>query len=294
MSRIKIIVCCHKDDIKACSEVYMPLHVGKEISNLDLGITCDNIGDNISSRNSVFCELTGLYWAWKNLQNVDYIGFCHYRRYFDFHHLGRIGFPITTLPVQDFYNTDLTISQDVLKWLDDGYMILPAEWNLRCSVYLDYCEHHNSSDFRIMGDVIREMSPGRYEEAFLSSMVNSNHLIPLNMFIMSKEQLNNYCSWLFPILFETEKRINNANYNAVQKRIFGYMSERMLNIYIKAEHIRNKQLSILKFSDEKELFDVSLIQYKMRCLMNNMAQKLTKYYRHDTAPLMESVLECKL
>ena len=287
MSKIKIIVCCHKDDIKASSEVFMPLHVGKAISDIDLGIACDNTGDNISSQNPFFCELTGLYWVWKNLRDVDYIGFCHYRRYFDFHHLGRYGFPITTFPIQDFYNTDLTISQDVLKWLDDGYMILPARWNLRCSVYLDYCEHHNSSDFRILGDIIKEMSPDRYEKAFMSSMVNSNHLAPLNMFIMSKEQLDGYCSWLFPILFETEKRIDITNYDVIQKRLLGYMSERMLNIYISAEKIRYKQLPVLKFSDEKEIFDEHFLKYKMRCLMNNMAMKLTKYYRTDMTQLMK-------
>lgn len=277
MSKVKIIVCCHKNDIMVSSDVFLPLHVGKEVSNLDLGIACDNYGDNISNKNASFCELTGLYWAWKNLQDVDYIGLCHYRRYFDFHYLGRKGFPLTTLPSQDFYNTDLTISQEALTWLDDGLVILPAEWNLRSSVYLNYCEHHNSSDFRILGDVIREMSPNHYVEAFFSSMVNSNRLVPLNMFIMSKEQLNSYCSWLFPILFETEKRIDITNYNAVQKRIFGYMGERMLNIFIKAEQIKNKQLPILKFSDEEEMLDMPVYRYKMRCIMNNLALKLTKY-----------------
>ena len=34
-----------------------------------------------SERNGNFCELTGLYWAAKNLDS-DYIGIVHYRRYF--------------------------------------------------------------------------------------------------------------------------------------------------------------------------------------------------------------------
>ena len=46
-----------------------------------IGYQPDNIGDNISSKNPSFCELTGLYWAWKNLDN-EYLGLAHYRRHF--------------------------------------------------------------------------------------------------------------------------------------------------------------------------------------------------------------------
>ena len=79
----KILVCCHKDDIYVNQEPYLPLQVGKALSDLDLGLLGDNTGDNISVKNKSYCELTGLYWAWKNLKGIDVIGLCHYRRYFD-------------------------------------------------------------------------------------------------------------------------------------------------------------------------------------------------------------------
>ena len=60
--------------------VYLPVHVGKE-GKEDIGFIGDNTGDNISTKNANYCELTGLYWAWKNI-SADYIGLCHYRRYF--------------------------------------------------------------------------------------------------------------------------------------------------------------------------------------------------------------------
>lgn len=85
MSTTKILVCCHKPDNFKNDEVYMPIHVGKANSKYELGIQGDDTGDNISKENPHFCELTGLYWAWKNMQPVDYIGLCHYRRYFNFH-----------------------------------------------------------------------------------------------------------------------------------------------------------------------------------------------------------------
>ena len=77
---IKILVAAHKQYWMPEDSVYLPLHVGAE-GKADLGYTKDNMGDNISAKNPNFCELTGLYWAWKNLE-ADYVGLVHYRRYF--------------------------------------------------------------------------------------------------------------------------------------------------------------------------------------------------------------------
>ena len=84
--RIKILVACHKADPNIRhDDIYMPIQVGKALHpELDLGFQCCHTGDNISEKNGSYCELTALYWAWKNLKDVDYIGLCHYRRYFDF------------------------------------------------------------------------------------------------------------------------------------------------------------------------------------------------------------------
>ena len=77
---IKILIATHKSYWMPDDPVYLPLHVGAE-GKAELGYTRDNTGDHISSKNKNFCELTGLYWAWKNL-DADYIGLVHYRRYF--------------------------------------------------------------------------------------------------------------------------------------------------------------------------------------------------------------------
>ena len=82
-NKVKILVAIHKADKVYGDKVYMPIQVGKSLSEFNLGFQGDNTGDNISEMNSMFCELTAHYWAWKNLKDVDYIGLCHYRRYFD-------------------------------------------------------------------------------------------------------------------------------------------------------------------------------------------------------------------
>ena len=82
MNNSKIIVCCHKNALLKQSDSYIPVHVGKALTGEDFGLIGDNTGDNISLKNSSYCELTGMYWAWKNLSGVDFIGLCHYRRPF--------------------------------------------------------------------------------------------------------------------------------------------------------------------------------------------------------------------
>ena len=76
---IKVIVATHKQYRMPSDNCYMPLHVGKQ-GKVDLGYLGDDSGDSISEKNGHYCELTGLYWAWKNLKS-DYIGLVHYRRY---------------------------------------------------------------------------------------------------------------------------------------------------------------------------------------------------------------------
>ena len=84
MSKVKIFVVCHKEAEVPNDDVYTPIHVGKAKSDLNFGFIGDNTGDNISEKNSTYCEMTAHYWVWKNVRKEDavYVGFCHYRRFF--------------------------------------------------------------------------------------------------------------------------------------------------------------------------------------------------------------------
>ena len=77
---IKILVATHKKYRMPEDNIYLPIQVGAE-GKQSFGFQRDDAGENISSANPRMCELTAVYWAWKNL-NADYIGLVHYRRHF--------------------------------------------------------------------------------------------------------------------------------------------------------------------------------------------------------------------
>ena len=76
---VRIVVAVHKPYDVLCDETYIPVHAGA-LGKADLGYQSDAQGEHISEKNGFYCELTALYWAWKN-QPGDALGLMHYRRY---------------------------------------------------------------------------------------------------------------------------------------------------------------------------------------------------------------------
>ena len=164
---VKILVSCHKKDVMASQEPYMPIHVGKALHpELDLGIQGDNIGDNISEKNGSYCELTGMYWAWKNLKDVDIIGLCHYRRYFDFHGQAPFYKHSQRFVTDDFQNLDLSIPDKIIESVSNGSVVVAKPKHYGTSVAADYCIAHISDDFRTLQSVIYKTQPEYIKNAF--------------------------------------------------------------------------------------------------------------------------------
>lgn len=277
---VKILVCCHKKDIMATQSPYFPIHVGKELhKDVSIGITEDNTGDNISMKNQSYCELTGLYWAWKNLKGVDVIGLCHYRRYFDFHNQCKKFLPYTLFKTTQFNDIDLDIPQSILNQVFEGKIIVPRYKSYRMPLYADYCTNHISDDFFKLKDVFSD-EPQKYKDAFGNIMYNNNKLMHFNMFIMKWEEFDKYCTWLFNILSKVEKVTDISHYNPVQKRIYGYMAERLFNVYIEANKLDVIHEPIIWFNDDNKdgLKNMSTSKYLLRYAMDDLAMKLVKYH----------------
>ena len=269
----KILVCCHKKDICYNVEPYFPIHVGKEKSGVELNIQGDDTGENISEKNGSFCELTGIYWAWKNLKDIDVIGLCHYRRYFDFHKQTLSYLPSTVFKTEQLPNVDFSIPEDILEKVQHGGIVVPKRNNYDCSIYLDYCKCHISDDLRVLDDVIHETQNNQFRYAYNRVMHTKHKLIHYNMFLMRWKDYDEYCNWLFPILFEVEKRTDITHYNAVQKRIYGYMAERLFNVWLFAKKKRLIYKPIMMY-DDKSYNPPLTFEHIKRNFLNSLSFKM--------------------
>lgn len=226
MRDIKIIVATHKPYWMPKDPLYLPLHVGREGKN-DLGYTGDNTGNNISTRNANFCELTGLYWAWKNL-HAEYLGLAHYRRHF-------------TLKKRGSTSADVLTKTQAEHCLEKTDVLLPKPRNYWIETnYSQYVHAHHAIDLDTTRAILEEKYP-EYLQAYDASMKRTKgHRF--NMFVMKRELLDSYCSWLFDILFTLEERLDISQYSSYDKRVFGFVSERLLDVWLETNEISYLEL----------------------------------------------------
>ncbi|WP_252237959.1 DUF4422 domain-containing protein [Clostridium sp. VAP51] len=210
--------CSHIDDY------IIPIQVGKDLNNKKIEEITDNTGDNISFKNNNFCELTALYWIWKNT-NSKYVGLCHYRRRFK------------------------VIKKEILLCLKKEQVIVPIPKYFRMSVKEQYVKEHDKNEWNIMLEVLKEKVPEYYSSSKI--IFKNNKLYSYNMFIGSRKFMNEYCEWLFQILFEVEKRVEKVVKNNYQIRYIGFLAERLFTLYI----FHNK----LIVNEKKVLFNNKII-----------------------------------
>ena len=277
--KVKIIVCCHKEGKVASEEPYMPIHVGKCLSDKDLGIQGDDTGQSISHKNGSYCELTGMYWAWKNLGEADIVGLCHYRRYFDFH--GQISrwHESDAFRWERFDEIDLSIPEDILERIRDGVALAPNKRWYITDLYHDYCFCHISEDLKTLGRVIKKETPD-YWDAFNRVMWENNGMSHYNMFIMSRKDFDIYSDWLFRVLGEVECQTDISNYKNGQDRIYGFMGERLLNVYFRARNIKVIRRPVILFDDNTaNTSTLNLMQKRVRgWLASRLSRRLDKNY----------------
>ncbi len=223
MKSIKVIIAAHKSFPVSEDPLYLPVFVGSA-NKADIGFQRDDEGANISLKNPYFCELTGLYWAIHNL-DADYIGLCHYRRYFALKKKNK------EHPLESVLT--LKEAEELLKKSD---IILPKKRNYYImTIYEHYKNTMYVEPLDEAGRIIAEKYPDYLAEFERLKVRRSGHMF--NMMIMKREILKDYCDWLFDILFELEKRCDVSQYDAFHQRFFGRVSERLLDVYLNTNHL---------------------------------------------------------
>ena len=275
MSNIKVFICAHKEVPLPQHPYFLPIQAGAALRDHIDGYQPDDEGDNISIKNPHFCELTCHYWAWKNLKNVDIVGLNHYRRYFDFtRKWSQFSADKHFIATEDFLKQDYKFP-DLEKLLQKYDIILPVARHWRVSNTQQYGEYHIAKDWEMLRQIIKERSP-QYVPAFEKTMDHSNISVGYNMFITHWEHFNDYSEWLFDILFEVERRVPPID-DPIQSRIYGYMSERLINVFCDHHHLRIKHIPlIMPLEDYSEGLNTSNIHSLFRNTVNNFIYWLNR------------------
>lgn len=243
------------------NEVLTPIQVGAEQSKFNLPMLKDNKGkDNISQKNPTYCEMTGIYWVWKNDKNSDYIGFFHYRRLLDFNLTAIRNTDSNGLVnyhgVDNYMFEKFHLHPDEIKEvLVDYDAILPEPFDITLTgnknVYEQYINsnHQFKKDIDITLQIIKEMSP----EYFFATKKHFEGILlyPTNIFVFKREIFESLCKWLFPILAELENRLDTSSYSFQENRVIGYISERLISAFIEFYILNDKKI---KYIELKRVF----------------------------------------
>ena len=90
---------------------------------------------------------------------------------------------------------------------------------------------------------LEALSP-EYMDAF-QTFFASNRVSQYNMLFCRQALYDDYCAWLFPILFRLEDQVDLTNANIYQKRLYGFLSERLLNVWILHNRLSSKYLPVV-------------------------------------------------
>lgn len=228
---VRVVVAAHKPYPMPSDPMYLPLHVGAA-GKESIGFQRDDEGDNISEKNNTYSELTGLYWAWKNL-DADCIGLVHYRRHFRGKGKGKD--PMTRVLTE----------RETLALLEQGKAILPKKRNYVISTLYDhYCHTLHPEPLALTGEILREKYPQYYPAFEDLKKRRSAHMF--NMMILPRDVLDRYCSFLFPVLSELMERADPAELeDPFHARFPGRVSELLLDVFFLTEGLPYREVPLL-------------------------------------------------
>lgn len=201
----------------------------------------DNTGDNISSKNPLYCELTGVYWIWKNYHDAEYVGLCHYRRF-----LAK-----TRYSLRDDYA--IMREADILALLQ-GCDIVLAEPIKKIPVlnhyYFNDADYEKDRMYREITSAMRDVCPEYLSDAI--EVLKARRMSFSNVLVAHKKIFDQYCEWLFNIETYLETYIEKYE-GGVEPREYGFISEWLLNIWVKHNNLRVKYAPLIQIREEAKL-----------------------------------------
>lgn len=268
MKNIKILVCCHKECVVPKEDIYLPIQVGKMRNSLDLGMQTDcdvngKMSDNISDKNNIYCEMTAMYWAWKNITkiypNIDYVGLCHYRRYFNASWSMKDKCKVAIKKLIFFWESILkhkVLDVETMKSIESvnknefvnstkKLQTFVKKYDVVSTKPVLFINCSTEMFFQVIGrkyiDLLTEIIDEKYDkysDAY-HEQLSSNKLYAQNMVIAKKWIFDEYCEFVFGVLDEHIKLTKEKEIcldpltELAYDRVSGYLSEILTSTFIR-------------------------------------------------------------
>jgi len=255
METVRIFACTIKRYKRLKIDGYETLHIGSALTeeNFGDGYIADFNGINISKKQPYYCELSGLYWIWKNVNDAEIVGLCHYRRSF-------------VVNKYTFFKPHIVNKEDAITILNEYDIIVPKKlhkninngWTIESSFKNDWY-------INLLLDVVSDLE-SQYVEA-LRSVFNADKMSFQNLIITKKYTINNYCAWLFKILFEFENRL--IAISKLESRNVGYAAEWLFNAWliVNPDSLKIRYMDVLKIDEKRgAVFYLKVILAKLGIL----------------------------
>lgn len=262
---IKIAVAYHKASPLLIGDIYIPVHVGKELhKDVELGIQADNTGDNISRDNFTLCELTATYWLWKNVK-ADYKGLFHYRRILSdkpklkskFESLFRravrsVHIPTYAVAEAAFLEEAKKLESKLPAMLKDHDIICSEKVYNMMTVGIHFL---NVQDYMLLAKRIIEESYPAYIDTFNQTFYGRTFHFG-NMVIMRNDLFDEYCTFIFGVFDKMKEILISEGWlldlykEKAFSRKLGYVGEALTSVFIskkEAEGVAVKTLSSLTY-----------------------------------------------
>lgn len=237
---ITVGVAAHKPYQMPTDPCYLPIHVGRALhpevaAQMGPRFVGDDTGDSISALNATYCELTALWWLWKNCDS-DYKGLVHYRR-----HLAS-GNPARRRETDPLDR--VATGEELMALLADHDAVLPRRRRYYVETMRSHWDHTQPPEqLSEAVRVVEDLEPSY--SAALEKALSARGAHMFNMMVMSADAFDSYCAWLFPLLSELTSRLDPAQYPPFQARYPGRISELLLDAWLTVNGVTYAELPTL-------------------------------------------------
>ena len=299
MLGIKILISHHEKRSIVQNSILTPIQTGCALTQERFeGMLYDDEGENISAQNSKYCELTAIYWAWKNyekLDNPDYVGLMHNRR-----HL--------------LFNEKLPVPDKGMKWLEPSVFLFPPV----CAKYLPYISRESICSYFPNYDILtikpHTFTPTKYDKVYagsamltrfmntacmekrffdvfintvkqyrpdyvmeLKEFLAGNKMYLCNIFVMRKDLFMEYCSFLFPLLAQIDFQIDSDDFCPAKKRWLGYLGEYLTTLFMlrlkKRPQVKMRELNASFLMEKNKKDSIKLYRYALMGIFSSSYRK---------------------